>query len=228
MLKYFHLGKLIFLVAGISIAIAWASDDSWKKIGEADGIVGYARQTARSGVDEIKAVGIVNAPIAVVEAVIRDISIMPQYIFLCKESFVVNTPDMKSDGDIIYFYSLTELPFPLSNRDVVAKALWSVDKATGIIYCHSEGVKTAYKQNKDVVRMPLSITDCTLAPIGAEKTRVTYQVLGDPGGKLPPFLVKMLTKDYGIKTIAGLRQMVKKDKFKNVKKIVTTTIKAQR
>jgi len=226
-LKFFNLSKLIFLVAGISFAIAWAADDGWEKYGESDGIVSYLRPTTGSGVDEIKAVGIVNAPIAVVEAVIRDISMMPRYVFLCKESFVVNTPDMKSDGDIIYFYSLTELPFPLSNRDVVAKALWSMDKATGIIYCHSEGVKTAYKQNKDVVRMPLSITDCTLAPIGAEKTRVTYQVLGDPGGKLPPFLVKMLTKDYGIKTIVGLRQMVKKDKFRNVKKVVTTTTKTK-
>jgi hypothetical protein len=228
MLKLFKLSKLIFLVAAISVAAAWAADDGWKKIGESDGIAGYTRPTTRSGVDEIKAVGIVDAPIAVVEAAIRDISIMPQYIFLCKESFVINTPEMKSERDVIFFYSLTDLPFPLSNRDVVAKALWSVDKSKGAIYCHSEGVKTAYKQNKDVVRMPLSITDCKLVPKGADKTEVTYQVLGDPGGKLPPSLVSMLTKNYGIKTITGLRQMVKKDKFKNVKKVVTTTEKLKR
>jgi hypothetical protein len=228
MLKFFNLSKLIFLIAGISIAVAWAADDGWKKIGESNGIVSYARPTTRSGVDEIKAVGIVDAPVAVVEAVIRDISVMPQYIFLCKESFVINTPEMRSDGDVIHFYSLTDLPFPLSNRGVVAKALWSVDKSTGAIYCHSEGVKTAYKQNKGVVRMPLSITDCILVPRGTDKTEVTYQVLGDPGGELPHFLANMLTKDYGIKTISGLRQMVKKDKFKNVKKVVTTTEKLKR
>jgi hypothetical protein len=38
----------------------------------------------------------------------------------------------------------------------------------------------------------------------------------------------MLTNDYGIKTIAGLRKMVKKDKFKNIKKVVTITVKAKR
>ncbi|MFZ3158521.1 MAG: START domain-containing protein [Smithella sp.] len=228
MLKLFKLSQLIFLIAAISIAAAWAADDGWKKIGESDGIAGYTRPTTRSGVDEIKAVGIVDASIAVVEAVIRDISIMPQYIFLCKESFVVSTPEMKSEGDVIYFYSLTDLPFPLSDRDIIAKALWSMDKSTGAIYCHSEGVKTAYKQNQDVIRMPLSITDCKLVPKGADKTEVTYQVLGDPGGKLPHFLVSMFTKNYGIKTIAGLRQMVKKDKLKNVKKVVTTTTRIQR
>lgn len=228
MLKLLNTSKLIFIIVAISIASAWAADDGWKKIGESDGIVGYTRSIARSGVHEIKAVGIVDAPIAVVEAAIRDISIMPQYIFLCKESFVINTPEMKSEGDIVYFYSLTDLPFPLSNRDIIAKALWSMDKSTGAIFCHSEGVKTAYKQDKDVIRMPMSITGCKLVPKGADKTEVTYQVLGDPGGKLPHFLVSMLSQNYGIKTIAGLRQMVKKDKFRNVKKIVTTTEKLKR
>ena len=164
-------------------------------------------------------------PIAVVEAVIRDISSMPEYMFLCKEAELINTADMKSAGDVIYFHTLTDMPFPVSNRDAVTKALWSVDKSTGAIYCHAEGIKTTYKQKKDVVRMPLSIIDCTLIPRGADKTEVIYQVLGDPGGKLPSFLVNMLTNDYGIKTIAGLRQMVTKDKFRNAKKVVTTTSK---
>jgi hypothetical protein len=76
--------------------------------------------------------------------------------------------------------------------------------------------------------MPLSVIDCTLVSKGADKTEVTYQVLADPGGELPSFIVNMLTNDYGIKTIAGLRQMVKKDKYKNVTKVVTATVKAKR
>ncbi|KQC10813.1 MAG: hypothetical protein APR62_11175 [Smithella sp. SDB] len=228
MLKLFKFSRLIFLIAAISIAAAWAADDGWKKIGESDGITGYTRPTTRNCVNEIKATGIVDAPIAVVEAVMRDISVMPQYVFLCKESFIINTPEMRSEGDVIYFYSLIDLIFPVSDRDAVAKALWSVDKSTGAIYCHAEGIKTSYNHKKNVVRMPSSITDCTLVPKGADKTEVTYHVLGDQGGRLPHFLVNMLTKDYGIKTIAGLRQMVKKDKFKNVKNVVTTTEKLKR
>jgi START domain. len=208
----------------MSIAVSYAADDGWEKIGESEGIVGYTRPTTRSSVDEIKAVGIVDAPIAVVEAVIRDVSVMPEYIFMCKEAFMINTADMRSRGDIIYLYGVTDLPFPVSDRDVVSKAFWSVDKETGTIYCHAEGIKTTYKQNKKVIRMPLSVIDCTLIPNGTDKTKVIYQVLSDPGGELPSFLVNILTNDYGIKTIAGLRQMVKKDKYKNIKTVVTTTI----
>lgn len=227
-MKNFIFSALAIFLMGVVFSASWAADNSWKKTGESDGIVGYSRPTSQSSVNEIKAAGVVNAPMAVVEAVIRDVSVMPQYVFLCKEAYLVNTPEMKSGGDVIYFYSVTDLPFPVKDRDAVAKSLWSIDKATGTIYCHTEGIKTTYRQNKEIVRIPLSMVDCTLIPRGANKTEVIYQILADPGGELPPFLVSMLTRDYGIKTIAGLRQMVKKDKYKNAKTVVTATAKEKR
>jgi len=224
MKKYFRSGVFAICMLVMGVTLAWSAEDGgWKKIGESDGIVGYTRPTVKSSVDEIKAVGIVDAPVAVVEAVIRDIPSMPDYMFLCKDALPVNTPDMKSKGDVIYFYNVTDLPFPVSDRDAVVKSMWFVDKATGTVYCHAEGLKTTYKQSRDIVRMPLSIIQCILVPKGPNKTEVIYQVLGDPGGELPSWLVRMLTKDYGIKTIAGLRKMVTKEKFRNYKAIVTTT-----
>ena len=71
--------------------------------------------------------------------------------------------------------------------------------------------------------MPLLIIECTLAPKGEDKTEVIYQVLGDPGGELPSWLVNMLTSDYGIKPIAGLRKMVSRAKFRNAQKVITVT-----
>lgn len=218
--KIFRVIVSAILVIGIS-GIPVAADNAWKKIGEEDGIVGYSRPTTKSSVDEIKAVGIVDAPLAVVHAVIRDIPSMPEYIFLCKEAFPIHTTEMKSTEDVIYFYSLTDMPFPVKDRDAVAKSLWSVDKATGIVHCRTVGVKTSFKLHQDIIRMPLLIMDCTLIPKGSDKTEVIYQVLCDPGGTLPSPVVNMLIKDYGIKSIAGLRKMVKKDKYKNNKTVVT-------
>jgi hypothetical protein len=211
------------LISVPTVATSAAVNDGWKKVGEEEGIVGYSRSTTKSKVDEIKAIGVVDAPVAVVEAVIRDISSMPEYIFLCKEAFPINTAEMKSDGDVIYFYSLTDLPFPVWDRDAVARSVWTIDQKTGTIYCHTDGVKTSYQSRKGVIRMPYLMVDCTLIPRGAGQTEVIYQVLGDPGGDLPSFVVNMLIKDYGIKSVAGLRKMVKKDKYKNAKAVVTKT-----
>jgi hypothetical protein len=221
--KIFRRHTLVILIVVAMITLSWALDDEWKKIGESEGIIGYTRPTTKSSVDEIKAVGIVDAPVAVIEAVMRDISVMPEYVYLCKAAFLMKTPDMKSGGDVIIFYSLTDLPFPASDRDAVVRSMWTIDRVTGIVYCHAEGLETTFEQGQDIVRIPLSIMDCTLVPRGKNRTEVIYQILGHPGGELPSWFVKMLSRDYGIKTIAGLRKMVKKDKYKNVKKIVTTT-----
>jgi hypothetical protein len=112
----------------------------------------------------------------------------------------------------------------VSDRDVVGKADWSIDKATGTLYLHAEGIKSDYKMDKKKVRMPLLIADYILVPKGPDKTEVTYIALADPGGNLPSFVVNLLTKNLSIQTIAGMREMVKKDKYKNVKSVVTTTL----
>lgn len=144
------------------------------------------------------------------------------------EAEVIHTPEMKSEGDVLYIYNRTDMPTPVSDRDAVIRNVWSIDKSTGIIYFHAETVKTSYRQEKNVIRMPLSIIHCTLIPEGDSQTKVIYQTLGDPGGTLPSFLVNILTRDLGIKTIAGLRKVVPRDEFKNIRTVVTKTEKTKR
>jgi len=211
------------LLVGVCFSGAWAADSPWKKIGEKNGIVGFTRATPRSSVDEMKAIGIVDAPVAAIEALIRDIPAETEWMYKCTEAAVINTPELKSAGDIIYVYNVTDMPMPVSDRDTVGKALYTIDKATGTLYIHVGNVQTTYKQDKKKVRMPLVDVNYTLVPKGPDKTEVTYTALADPGGNLPSFVVNMLTKNLSMETIAGIRTMVKKDKYKNVKNVVTTT-----
>ncbi len=209
-------------MAGVNLTLVWAAENGWQKIGESNGIVGYTRLTKNS-VNEVKAIGIVDAPIAVVEAVIRDASVQPEYMYMCKEASVINTPDMKSDGDTHYCHNVTGMPFPVSNRDNIVKMSWSINKSTGTLYCRCVGQKTTYMLKQGVVRMPLMVLDYTLVPKGTDKTEITYQGMADPGGSVPSALVNMFTKNIGIKTIEGIRKTVLKDKFKNAKAVETIT-----
>jgi len=208
---------------GVFFSSAFAVETGWKKIGESKNIIGYTRTTNKSSIDAMKGVGIVDAPVAVIEALIRDIPAQTEYMYKCKEAVIVNNPELKSSGDTVYVYNVTAMPYPVKDRDAIAKATFSIDKATGTVYVHVEGFKTAYKQDQKKVRMPLVIVDYTLAPRGPDKSEVTYEALADPGGNLPAFVVNMLTKNLSIETISSIRMMVKKDKYKNARAVVTTT-----
>jgi hypothetical protein len=223
-MKIIKFSMIILFTVVLCLSGVWAADTGWKKIGESNGIVGFTRSTPKSSVDEMKGVGIIEAPVAVIEALLRDVPAGTEYLYKCKESSVVETPELKNTADTKYFYNVTSMPYPVSDRDVVAKADWSIDKATGTLYLHAEGIKSSYKMDKKKVRMPILTADYILVPKGPDKTEVTYIALADPGGSLPSFVVNLLTKNLSIQTLTGMREMVKKDKYKNVKSIVTATL----
>lgn len=221
--KLHKIGLLVLLSLAFSVSGVLAADTGWKKIGESNGIVGYTRPTPKSSIDEIMAVGVVDAPVAVVEAILRDVPALNEFMFLCKEAFLVDLPGQKNTTDSYRMYIRQDLPV-VSDRDCIARCDWSINTATDTLYCHGEGIKSDYHLEKGVVRMPLVTLDYTLMPKGPDKTEVTYLALAVPGGSLPSFVVNLLTKNLGIKTIAGLRDMAKKDKYKNAKAVVTTTL----
>jgi hypothetical protein len=222
-MKFFQINMMALFIMAMCFSRSWADDTGWKKIGESNGIVGYTRPSTKSSVDQMKGVGIIEAPVAVIEALLRDAPAGTEYMYKCKESSIVNTPELKNTTDSKHFYNVTSMPYPVSDRDVVGKGEWSIDKATGTLFFHAEGIKSDYKMDKKKVRMPILIADYILVPKGPDKTEVTYTALADPGGNLPSFVVNLLTKNLSIQTIAGMREMVKKDKYKNVKSVVTTT-----
>lgn len=223
MVKSLRISVIGLILVCLCFSGVWAADAPWKKIGEKNGILGYTKPTPKSSIDEMKAVGVVDAPVAVIEALLRDVPAGTEWMYRCKEAAFVTAPELKSAGDILYVYNVTAMQFPVKNRDTVGKAVYSIDKATGTLYMHLDGIKSDYKLDKSKVRMPYVNVDYVLVPKGPDKTEITYTALADPGGNLPAFLVNLLTKNLSIETIASIREMVKKDKYKNVKAVVTTT-----
>ncbi len=222
-MRFFKINLIGVLVIAFCSSALWSADAAWKKIGESKGIVGFTRPTNRSSVDEMKGIGVVDAPVAVVEAVLRDVPAETEYMYRCKEASVINTPELKSSSDIVYLYNVTSMPFPVSDRDVVARASYTIDKAARTVYLRCEGIKSPYMSERKRVRMPMMEAEYILAPKGPDKTEVTYTALADPGGNLPSVAVNLLTKNLSIQTIAGIREMAKKDKYKNARAIITAT-----
>ncbi len=220
-------GILFLCFIGIAFTSALFGEernDEWKKIKEADGISCYSRPTSKSSINELKAEGAVDSPVAVIEAVIRDIPAQPEFMFMCAEAYKVDIPGYQNTGDIRHFYNRTDMPWPVADRFFIGRSHAMIDREKGIVYLTAHSIACEFKvEDKTMVRMPIVEARWVLKPSGKDRTEVTYQVLGDPGGRLPAFLVNMITNDMGLKAIQGLRNMVKKEKYRNVKTIVTQT-----
>jgi len=221
--------KAIVIVSMISLMICLSVSaeeiaGGWKKVNESEGIVGYTRPASMTSVDEVMAIGIVKAPVPVIEALLRDASAQPEYMFMCSEAYKVQLPGLQTTGDVKYAYNKTDMPWPVNDRYALFRADHMIDRSTGAIRVAVESISADFdEKDKKAVRMPITIGQCIATPVGEKETEVRYQVLADPGGNLPSWLVNMLSKNLGVKTIAGIREMVKKDKYRQATRIITTT-----
>jgi hypothetical protein len=223
MQKYSKMQIFGTIIMAVVFSWSWAVASDWKKTSEANGIIGYTRSTKESRFEAVKAVGTVDAPVAVVEAVLRDVPANTGFVFRCKKSAFVNTPEYKNTTDCFYSYMITAMPYPLKDRDAVCFVEYTIEKSTGMIYVKIKGIKTNYKFSKDMVRIPMLKADYVLTPKGPDRTEVTFMSIGEPGGSIPNYIVDMFSKNLGIETIAGLRVMARKDKYKYIRKVVTNT-----
>lgn len=221
--------KIIFVVSVVVWMCCFSSfaadiGDDWKKVNESEGIVGYTRPAPMTSVDEVMAIGIVKAPVPVIEALLRDASAQPEYMFMCSEAYTLQLPGLQTTEDVKFVYNKTDMPWPVNDRYAVFRANHMIDASTGAIRVAVENISADFdEKDKKAVRMPITIGQCIATPVGENETEVLYQVLADPGGNLPSWLINMLSKNLGVKTIEGIRKMVEKDKYKNASEVITRT-----
>jgi hypothetical protein len=116
------------------------------------------------------------------------------------------------------------MPWPFYDRDLVSKVDLMIDRQTGSLLINIHSISSDFETgDRGVVRAPFTVAKWVLTAKGENKTEVLYQVLADPGVYIPAFLVNMFSKGMGVKTIQGLRKIVKRDKYRKAKAIVTTT-----
>jgi len=227
-MKLFKIFNII-LVAGIffvSSGFAKNKDDNekWVKVNEGNGIVSYGKLSSKDSVKRVYAVGIVDASVPVLEAVLRDVSAHKDYVHMVSKAHKVNLPGKISSKDFFYEYCCLGMPWPVWDRDAVGTAEFMIDETTGVLFVRIKGVKVdQYKPKKKAIRMPVTNLSFKLIPKGENKTEVTYLIEADPTITLPSFVLNMLFKTLGYNTIENLRDMVKMDKYKNVSSIITTT-----
>lgn len=222
-------GRMLCMVLFFIVLIptaAWSDTKTgeWVRVSELDGIIGYTRWTSLTSVDEVKAVGTVNAPVPVIEALCRDIPAQPEYMYKCTEAYRISPPGAAITPDRFYAYNRTGMPWPADDRFGVALVEYALDGKTGALHIVArEASVTMEKEPADAVRMPLVRMTFVVTPVGENTSEVLYQVLADPGGNLPSFIVNLFSKNLGIRTIAGIREMAKKEKYRGASSVITTT-----
>ena len=106
-------------------------------------------------------------------------------------------------------YQAVTAPWPVSNRDMIY--LWKANRlSNGDIQIELKSVD--YPDGPDTVgvRMKLHFSRFILNKKPNGGTRVTLEILSDPMGLIPKWVVNMIQKNYPVKFFRALKKQVKK------------------
>src|SRR3977135_1571746 len=186
-------------------------NDGWKFVKEGGGVSLYSRARAGSSLKEFKAVGEIDAPTRAVHTVIDDLDSYPSFMPYTTECRLI-----KRDGDSFLTYKRLS-PKIVGDRDFtlrIRKKSWPGQD--GLVYLNEWEPANEFGPSDKPCGPGVNRNEGSwlLEPAGATKTRATYFIYTDSGGKLPAFLANVAS-EIGIKKVfAAVRKQVKDPKYR--------------
>jgi hypothetical protein len=194
------------LVIGLTKAQAQIpSRLNWHLAKQKEGIEVYTAPVENSGRKYIKVNAGLTGSLQDVKEVFQDIGRQKAWVYGTRKSYLVK----KVDDKHLLYYNETNLPWPVSNRDVVIrmKLVEGPDRHSLAITQAAE--PNAVPLNKGIVRVSHLSGYWQFREEGAGKLHAEYFLDVDPAGSLPNWVVNLFITKGPYETFVKLREQVK-------------------
>jgi len=186
------------------------SDEGWKLVKQQKGIDVYVKSISESPLNAVKATTTLNCSVASAVATVLDVSSHPKWIYQCKHVKVLK---MTSDSTW-YYYAQSSTPWPVLDRDYVAKVVVRKSNNNSIII-NGYGVPDYVPEKKDIIRLPYSVSEWKFTSLEPDKVYVQLFLSVDIGGVVPPWLLNLFISRGPYQTILNYSVMVHDKKYRD-------------
>ena len=187
-----------------------ARAEPWEVLRREEGVVVSMRPEPGRELPSFKGVGRIKAGLYHILAVLSDGKRRREWM---NRSGVTRVLKKINEAEGIS-YQQTIAPWPVSDRDVVMRTHVYRDPETLEVVATFDGVDWAEPikgvDRDDFVLMTYLKGYWRLVPISDDETELTYMVNTHPGGSLPDWLIRRITRDLPFYTITGMRDQTKK------------------
>ena len=179
----------------------------WEQIKNEDGITVYRAKISNTPIVAFKGKVIINASAKKVLWVLADRQHRREWV----DRLDINEDlEVKSKLERIIYQSF-KMPLFLSNRDMVYRTVLTRDQKTRAYKFQMNSVAHPKAPKTVGVRAKLINSSYIVKPISENQSEVVVEILSDPKGLLPVWLINLVQKSWPLKTLRGLRNQVKKD-----------------
>ncbi|TCN76549.1 START domain-containing protein [Vibrio crassostreae] len=196
---------LTFIMIATSFSVLASDANEWKLVRNKQGIEVYNRKIEGNDFKEFRAEADIQANLTSIIALFTDTSVGTQW--------VENIDEMEEIEHFSEAHTVTKTytkaPWPVSDREAIVENFIEQDPDTLIVIINQHG-RPNYRPNDDkhIVRVAHLESRWILTPLDNNTTHISYQVLSDPGGSIPSWLINMVAESQPYKTLLGLSEML--------------------
>jgi hypothetical protein len=176
----------------------------WSFVKEKDGIKVYTRLEANNSMKSFKGETIFKAPVEKVCSMLGNARNV--------DWWDKNISDIKvlafDENKFIQYYLIYNMPWPITNRDLVADTRITSDPLTGERTFTAGPLGNVVPEKPDLVRIKNYHQKWTVQPLDKGNVHVMLEGFIDPGGNVPAWAYNMLVPETPLKAIRSLRERV--------------------
>ncbi len=205
--------KTIFagFFALIFINLSYAQETEWQLKRETKQLKVYTRNIAETGIKELKITTQFEASLNSIVALLNDVPANTDWVYSSK---VAKITEKLAPNDM-YYYSVSDFPWPLQDRDLIVHSVIEQDPDSKVVTSTSYSAKEKYPLQKGIVRVTIFDSKWIFTPLPGGKVNIEYTVKTDPGGNIPVFLTNMFIDRGPVATMKKMREMLEIPKYRD-------------
>lgn len=206
--------QLALLIALILPLSAFAQLDGvaydWEEKKNKDGIKIFTSSVKGSSFRAVRGEMVVEGRIASLVALVEDLAACPRWADLCKEARL----EKRVSDTESYAYIYNDIPFPVTDRDVYAHVVWTLNDESGAVTMTSMATDGGTPETK-AVRIKNAVSQWHFTPKEDGSVVVENFAHIDPNGPTPAWITNMMLVSSPFKSMSKMRKLIEQGAYKD-------------
>lgn len=190
-----------------------AEEDEWVLRKEKNGIKVFTRKTLESKIKELRMTFQTKATLSNIISLLNDTEAYEDWIYRFKESTILEQNDVQNS---IYYGSL-DFPWPLTDRDLVAKSVTLQDPHTKVVTITTTAIPGYVDEKDNMVRITNHYNTWRFEPLPNGVIDIEYELHSDPGGSIPNWAINMALDQGSTQSMEAFLDMLGKDPYRTTR-----------
>ncbi|MEO6916135.1 MAG: START domain-containing protein [Chitinophagaceae bacterium] len=177
----------------------------WELIKNKDGIKVSRKDSDSSAFKSIKVEGTFHGTWEKLVYILKDVKHHSDWVYKSSNVRFISSLD---ESDFTY-YTVTEVPWPFENRDLIINMKFTEDNTGKIHRIVTKAQPAEIPVKAGIIRVPYFKAVWLVKMLDKNKMSITYTVSLNPGGSLPPWLMNTFAVKGPFETFRNLRELLK-------------------